>query len=337
MRSFANAQDDRKSKGPSSRTGLFAARRYSAVQRVPGRSSMDRFWLKSYPPGVPSDIDPSTYPSLVALLEESFAKYRDSKAYVCMDKAITFCEIDTLSKAFAAWLQGRGLKRGARVAIMMPNILQYPVAVAAVLRAGFIAVNVNPLYTARELGHQLKDSGAEAVVVLENFAATLEQAIAGTAVKHVVVASMGDLLGFPRGLIVNLMVRRVAKMVPAFALAGHFKFNDAIAAGRSMAFAPADLGPNDVAVLQYTGGTTGVAKGATLLHRTIVANLLASEAWMQPGLRRKQLTGQFTIVCALPLYHVFPFIPSALPGIPPGPPKIPIPNPPNREAPVRKL
>jgi len=163
---------------------------------------MDRFWLKSYPPGVPSDIDPSVYPSVVALIEESFAKYRDQKAYVCMDKALTFGEVDTLSQALAAWLQSRGLKRGARVAIMMPNVLQYPVAVAAVLRAGFIAVNVNPLYTAPELEHQLEDSGAEAVIVLENFASTLEQALgaggAKTAVKHVVVASMGDLLGFPR-------------------------------------------------------------------------------------------------------------------------------------------
>jgi long-chain acyl-CoA synthetase len=298
---------------------------------------MDRFWLKSYPPGVPSDIDPSLYPSVVALLEESFAKYRDHKAYVCMDKAVTFGEVDALSKALAAWLQGSGLQRGARVAIMMPNVLQYPVAVAAVLRAGFIAVNVNPLYTARELAHQLKDSGAEAVVVLENFAATLEQAIAGTAVKHVVVASMGDLLGFPKGLIVNFMVRRVAKMVPAFALPGHFTFNDAIAAGRAMAFAPADLGPNDVAVLQYTGGTTGVAKGATLLHRTIVANLLASEAWMQPGLRRKQLTGQFTIVCALPLYHVFAFIACGLLGMRTGALNILIPNPRDMKGTVKEL
>jgi long-chain acyl-CoA synthetase len=298
---------------------------------------MDRFWLKSYPPGVPSDIDPSVYPSVVALLEESFAKYRDHKAYVCMDKAITFGEVDALSKALAAWLQGSGLQRGARVAIMMPNVLQYPVAVAAVLRAGFIAVNVNPLYTARELAHQLKDSGAEAVVVLENFAATLEQAIAGTAVKHVVVASMGDLLGFPKGLIVNFMVRRVAKMVPAFALPGHFTFNDAIAAGRAMAFAPANLGPNDVAVLQYTGGTTGVAKGATLLHRTIVANLLASEAWMQPGLQRKQLTGQFTIVCALPLYHVFAFIACGLLGMRTGALNILIPNPRDMKGTVKEL
>ena len=302
---------------------------------------MDRFWLKSYPPGVPSDIDPSVYPNVVALLEESFARYRDHKAYVCMDKAITFGEVDALSTALAAWLQGRGLKRGARVAIMMPNVLQYPVAVAAVLRAGFIAVNVNPLYTAPELEHQLEDSGAEAVIVLENFASTLEQALragAGrTAVKHVVVAAMGDLLGFPKGLIVNFVVRTLRKMVPAFTLPGHFKFNHVIAAGRSMAFARPDLGPDDVAVLQYTGGTTGVAKGATLLHHTIVANLLASEAWMQPGLRRKQLTGQFTIVCALPLYHVFAFITCGLLGMRTGALNILIPNPRDMKGTVKEL
>ena len=176
---------------------------------------MDRFWLKNYPPGVPADIDPSVYPSVVSLLEESFAKYRDARAYVCMDKALTFGEIDTLSQALAAWLQSRGLNKGARVAIMMPNVLQYPIAVAAVWRAGLIAVNVNPLYTARELEHQLKDSGAEAVIVLENFASTLQAAIAGTPVKHVVVGSLGDLLGFPKGLIVNFVLRTVRKMIPA--------------------------------------------------------------------------------------------------------------------------
>jgi long-chain acyl-CoA synthetase len=298
---------------------------------------MDRFWLKSYPPGVPSDIDPSVYPSVVALLEESFAKYRDQRAYVCMDKAITFGEVDALSKALAAWLQGRGLAKGTRVAIMMPNVLQYPVALAAVLRAGLIAVNVNPLYTARELGHQLKDSGAEAVIVLENFASTLEQALAGTAVKHVVVAAMGDLLGFPKGLIVNFVVRTMRKMVPAFTLPGHTKFNDAVSAGRSMAFARPDIGPGDVAVLQYTGGTTGVAKGATLLHHTIVANLLASEAWMQPGLKRKNLTGQFTIVCALPLYHVFAFIACGLLGMRTGALNILIPNPRDMKGTIAEL
>ena len=298
---------------------------------------MERFWLKNYPPGVPADIDPSVYPSVVSLLEESFAKYRDAKAYVCMDKALTFGEIDTLSQALAAWLQSRGLSKGARVAIMMPNVLQYPVAVAAVLRAGFIAVNVNPLYTARELEHQLKDSGAEAVIVLENFAATLQAAIAGTPVKHVVVGSLGDLLGFPKGLIVNFVVRTVRKMIPAWSLPGHVKFNDAIAAGKSMPFAHPNLGPDDVAVLQYTGGTTGVAKGATLLHRTIVANLLASEAWMQPGLQRKKLVGQLTIVCALPLYHVFAFITCGLLGMRTGAVNILIPNPRDMKGTIKEL
>jgi long-chain acyl-CoA synthetase len=298
---------------------------------------MDRFWLKSYPPGVPSDIDPSVYPSLVALLEESFAKFRDQRAYVCMDKAITFGEVDTLSEALASWLQDKGLRKGTRVAIMMPNVLQYPVALAAVLRAGLIAVNVNPLYTARELAHQLKDSGAEAVIVLENFASTLQQALGGTAVKHVVVASMGDLLGFPKGLIVNFVVRTMRKMVPAFSLPGHTRFNDAVSAGRSMTFARPDIGPGDVAVLQYTGGTTGVAKGATLLHHTIVANLLASEAWMQPGLKRKNLTGQFTIVCALPLYHVFAFITCGLLGMRTGALNILIPNPRDMKGTIAEL
>ncbi len=298
---------------------------------------MERFWLKNYPPGVPADIDPSVYPSVVSVLEESFAKYRDAKAYVCMDKALTFGEIDTLSQALAAWLQSRGLSKGARVAIMMPNVLQYPVAVAAVLRAGFIVVNVNPLYTTRELEHQLKDSGAEAVIVLENFAATLQAAIAGTPVKHVVVGSLGDLLGFPKGLIVNFVVRTVRKMIPAWSLPGHVKFNDAIAAGKSMPFAHPNLGPDDVAVLQYTGGTTGVAKGATLLHRTIVANLLASEAWMQPGLQRKKLVGQLTIVCALPLYHVFAFITCGLLGMRTGAVNILIPNPRDMKGTIKEL
>ena len=288
---------------------------------------MERFWLKSYPPGVPADIDPSTYPSVVSLFEESFSKYRDKPAYVCMDKALTFGEIDTLSMALGAWLQGRGLKRGARVAIMMPNVLQYPVAVAAALRAGFIAVNVNPLYTARELEHQLKDSGAEAIIILENFATTLQRVVAHTGIKHVVVASMGDLLGFPKGLIVNFVVRSVRKMVPAWSLPGHVKFNDALSAGRSMVLAKPQLAPDDVAVLQYTGGTTGVSKGATLLHHTLVANLLASEAWMQPGLNRRKITGQLTIACALPLYHVFAFVTCGLLGLRTGALNVLIPNP----------
>jgi long-chain acyl-CoA synthetase len=298
---------------------------------------MDRFWLKNYPAGVPSDIDPSLYPSVVALIEESFARYRDARAYVCMGKAMSFGELDDLSRALAAWLQGRGLKRGARVAIMMPNVLQYPVAVAAVLRAGFIAVNVNPLYTARELEHQLKDSGAEAVIVLENFASTLAAAIGQSAVKHVLVGTMGDLLGFPKGPIVNFVVRHVRKLVKPYGLPGHFAFKDAIAKGRGMTLERPDLGPDDVAVLQYTGGTTGVAKGATLLHRTLVANLLASEAWMQPGLRRKNLQGQSTIVCALPLYHVFAFVTCGLLGMRTGALNILIPDPRDMKGTIKEL
>jgi long-chain acyl-CoA synthetase len=286
---------------------------------------MDRFWLKNYPPGVPSDIDPTVYPSIVALIEESFSKYREASAYVCMGKALSFGEIDTMSRALGAWLQGRGLKRGDRVAIMMPNILQYPVAIAAVLRAGFIAVNVNPLYTPHELEHQLKDSGAQAILVLENFAATLQQAIAHTDIKHVVVAAMGDLLGFPKGVVVNFVVRR--KMVPAWSLPGHTTFGAALAAGRSMKLVLPEIKADDVAVLQYTGGTTGVSKGAMLLHSTIVSNLLASEAWMQPGLKRRIITGQRTIVCALPLYHVFAFVTCGLLGMRTGALNILIPNP----------
>ncbi|MGY8661533.1 long-chain fatty acid--CoA ligase [Bradyrhizobium sp. UFLA05-109] len=265
---------------------------------------MERIWLKQYPPGVPADIEPTQYASLVDLLEESFAKFADRKAFICMDKAISYRDLDQMSLALASYLQSRGLQRGARVAIMMPNVLQYPVATAAVLRAGFAVVNVNPLYTPRELEHQLKDSGAEAIIVLENFAHTVEQVIAKTSVKHVVMASMGDLLGF-KGVIVNLVVRRVKKMVPAYSLPGAIAFNDALAAGRSATFNKPKLSPGDVAFLQYTGGTTGVSKGATLLHRNIVANVLQNDAWLQPAMAAPPQVDQLMIVCALPLYHIF--------------------------------
>lgn len=265
---------------------------------------MERIWLKQYPPGVPADIEPTQYASLVDLLEESFTKFADRKAFICMDKSISYRDLDQMSVALAAYLQARGLQRGARVAIMMPNVLQYPVATAAVLRAGFAVVNVNPLYTPRELEHQLKDSGAEAIIVLENFAHTVEQVIAKTAVKHVIVASMGDLLGF-KGVIVNLVVRRVKKMVPAWSLPGAVSFNDALSSGRGMTFNKPKLSPGDVAFLQYTGGTTGVSKGATLLHRNIVANVLQNDAWLQPALNAPPHIDQLMIVCALPLYHIF--------------------------------
>src|ERR1700754_3454072 len=265
---------------------------------------MERIWLKHYPAGVPADIEPTQYASLVDLLEESFTKFADRKAFICMDKSISYRDLDQMSLALAAYLQGRGLQRGARVAIMMPNVLQYPVATAAVLRAGFAVVNVNPLYTPRELEHQLKDSGAEAIIVLENFAHTVEQVIAKTQVKHVIVGSMGDLLGF-KGVIVNLVVRRVKKMVPVWSLPGAVSFNDAISAGRSLAFNKPKLSPGDVAFLQYTGGTTGVSKGATLLHRNIVANVLQNDAWLQPAIAAPPHVDQLLIVCALPLYHIF--------------------------------
>jgi long-chain acyl-CoA synthetase len=265
---------------------------------------MERIWLKQYPAGVPADIDVTQYPSLVSLLEESFAKFRDRKAFICMDKAITYRELDEMSVALGAYLQSKGLAKGARVALMMPNVLQYPVATAAVLRAGYAVVNVNPLYTPRELEHQLKDSGAEAIIVLENFASTVQQVIARTAVKQVIVGSMGDMLGF-KGVIVNLVVRKVKKMVPAWSLPGAVSFNDALAAGRGMKLVKPAIGPDDVAFLQYTGGTTGVSKGATLLHRNILANVLQNDAWLQPALRKPPHVDQLFIVCALPLYHIF--------------------------------
>jgi len=287
---------------------------------------MERIWLKHYPAGVPADIDTAQYPSLVALLEESFAKFRDRKAFICMDKSITYGELDDHSVALGAYLQSKGMAKGARVALMMPNVLNYPVATCAVLRAGYAAVNVNPLYTPRELEHQLKDSGAEAIIVLENFASVVQQVIAKTQVKHVIVASMGDMLGF-KGMIVNLVVRRVKKMVPAFSLPGSVAFNDAVSAGRSMTLKKPTLGPDDVAFLQYTGGTTGVSKGATLLHRNIIANMLQNDAWLQPALRKPPHVDQMFIVCALPLYHIFALTACFLLGTRAGGVNLLIPNP----------
>jgi long-chain acyl-CoA synthetase len=265
---------------------------------------MERIWLKQYPAGVPADIDVTQYSSLVELLEESFAKFRDRKAFICMDKSISYRDLDEMSLALAAYLQGKGLEKGARVALMMPNVLQYPIATAAVLRAGFAVVNVNPLYTPRELEHQLKDSGAEAIIVLENFATTVQQVMGKTSLKHVIVGSMGDLLGL-KGVIVNLVVRRVKKMVPPYAIPRATAFNDAVAAGRAMKFEKPKLNPDDVAFLQYTGGTTGVSKGATLLHRNILANVLQNDAWLQPALKKPPQVDQLLVVCALPLYHIF--------------------------------
>jgi long-chain acyl-CoA synthetase len=287
---------------------------------------MERIWLKQYPPGVPADIDPSQYASLVALLEESFAKFADRKAFICMDKSILYRDLDEMSLALAAYLQSKGLDKGARVAVMLPNVLQYPIATAAVLRAGLAVVNVNPLYTPRELEHQLKDSGAEAIVVLENFAHTVQQVIDRTAVKHVIVGSMGEMLGL-KGVLVNLVVRRVKKMVPAYSLPGAVSFTDALAAGRAAKFAKPAIGPDDVAFLQYTGGTTGISKGATLLHRNIVANVLQNDAWLQPALALPPKIDQMFIVCALPLYHIFALTACYLLAVRAGGVNLLIPNP----------
>lgn len=265
---------------------------------------MEKIWLKSYPPGVPAEIDPTQYESVAELLDESMCDYRDKRAFVSMGKSITYGELDTLSRQFAAWLQSKGLARGARIAIMMPNVLQYPVALAAILRAGYVVVNVNPLYTPRELEHQLKDSGAEAIILLENFAHTLAAVVGKTSIKHIVVASIGDLMGM-KGLVVNFVVRRVKKMVPAWHLAGHIKFNDALAQGAGLTFKPVALTRADVAFLQYTGGTTGVAKGATLTHGNIVANVLQSAAWHEPAHGLHPEVDQIVNVIALPLYHIY--------------------------------
>jgi long-chain acyl-CoA synthetase len=288
---------------------------------------MERIWLKSYPPGVPAEIDPTKYASLVVMFEETFRTFRDRKAYICMDKSMTYGEVDDMSKALGAWLQSKGLKPGARVAIMMPNVLQYPVAIAAILRAGYAVVNFNPLYTARECEHQLKDSGAEAIIVLENFAHVVQSVVARTDVKHVIVASMGDLLGFLKGTIVNLVVRKVKKLVPAYSMPNATPFNTAISEGRGMTLKPVTIGPNDVAFLQYTGGTTGVAKGATLLHRNVVANVIQADTWLQPALSREPKVEQLFMVAALPLYHIFALTACALLGMRVGSVCLLIPNP----------
>ncbi|MBW7924978.1 MAG: long-chain-fatty-acid--CoA ligase [Burkholderiaceae bacterium] len=301
---------------------------------------MDRIWLKSYPAGVPHEIDYNRYGSLVELLDESFAKFRSRKAYVGFGKAISFGEVDEMSKCVGAWLQSRGLKKGDRVALMMPNVLQYPVAIAGVLRAGLVVVNVNPLYTPRELEHQLKDSGARAIILLENFATTLQKVLPRTAIEHVVVASMGDLLGMGKGALVNVVVRHVKKLVPAFDLPKAVRFNRALAEGGRLELAKPELGHEDVAFLQYTGGTTGLAKGAALVHRNIIANVLQSEAWIQPALnntKRGPLPEQLVWVCALPLYHIFALTACYLMGMRLGGLNVLVPNPRDLPALIKEI
>ena len=288
---------------------------------------MDKFWIKSYPAGVPAEIDYTRYRSLVHLMDEAFSKFAQRNAYVCMDRFLTYAELDVMSKKLGAWLQAQGLAPGTRVALMMPNVLQYPIAIAAVLRAGYTVVNVNPLYTPRELEHQLKDSGAEAIVILENFAHTLEKVIANTSIKIAVIASMGDLLGGLKGSLVNFVVRNIKKMVPAYSLPNAIRFNSVLGEASNMTLRPVELGHDNIAFLQYTGGTTGLSKGAMLSHRNVIANLMQNEAWLQPALDKEPKLESLTFVCALPLYHIFALTICCLMGTRIGGLNILIPNP----------
>ncbi len=276
---------------------------------IHARTNPTRPWVAEYPAGVPAEVQIDAHMTLVDVLEGAFRQYAKRDACACMGERLTFADLDRLSQDFGAWLQQRGLERGARVALMMPNLPQYSVAIAAVLRAGYAVVNVNPLYTPRELEHQLNDSGAQAIVVLENFATTLEEVLERTAVRHVVLVGMGDLLGFWKGRFVNFAVRHLKKMVPEFRLPMDegrtvTRFVDACDQGSRLSLRRVDLKPDDVAFLQYTGGTTGLSKGATLLHRNVVANIIQTEAWFKPMLE-KVTEPQLTIVCALPMYHIF--------------------------------
>src|SRR6202521_4161467 len=295
-----------------------------------GEIGLDRNWLKQYPPGVPADIDPDRYASLRDIFEEACAVHRHSPAFTNMGATLSYAQLDELSRAFAAWLQKKsGLMPGDRVALMMPNILKYPIALFGALRAGMVVVNTNPLYTARELEHQLKDSGAKAIVIVENFVHVLQQVLPRTDLKNVLVTGVGDLLGIPKGLIVNFVLRHVRKQVPPWKMPGSLSFKNVLGIGLGLKMEPVGLGPDDIAFLQYTGGTTGVAKAAVLTHRNMVANLLQSLAWIRPAL---QAGGGRVVITALPLYHIFALTSNCLAFLPLGARNVLITNP--RDFPV---
>ncbi len=283
---------------------------------------MEKIWLKHYPKGVPADIDINEYKSIRDVFEDSAARFANRPAFTCMGKSITFAELDRLSAAFGVYLQANGCKKGTRVALMMPNILQYPICLFGTIRAGCTVVNVNPLYTARELEHQLTDSGAEVIVVVENFARTVAEVLGRTKVRRVIVTSIGELLGF-KGIVVDLVLRRVKKMIPAWSIPESVHLSDALAVGRTGNLERVPLAHDDIAFLQYTGGTTGVAKGAVLLHRNIVANLLQARAWLQPFLSNEREI----ILTPLPLYHIFSLTANCLTFMTLGGENILIPNP----------
>jgi long-chain acyl-CoA synthetase len=264
--------------------------------------NLERPWLASYPAGVPQQIDPEEFPSIVSVLQSSLEKYRDRPAFSNMGRSITYAEVDKYSKQFAAYLLGElKLKKGDRVAIMMPNCLQYPIAIFGVLRAGLTVVNTNPMYTARELKHQLVDSGASAILVFDNFAKTVQDVVAETSIKQVITTGLGDLLPFPKGAIVNFVLKYVKKMIPEFDIPGAVRFKNTLTLGQMHTLPNVDIAPGDIAFLQYTGGTTGVAKGAMLTHRNLVSNMQQSNAWISANTR----VGSEIIITALPLYHIF--------------------------------
>ena len=295
------------------------------LMQTPGPQSA-KPWLQSYPPGMPSHIDPLPYNSIGDLFVQSCKKYGDRAAFTCMGKTLTFADLEAQSRKIGAWLQSTGLAKGDRVAVMMPNILQNPVIVFGILRAGYTVVNVNPLYTPRELEHQLKDSGAKAIFVLENFAHTVEQVAARTDLKHTVVATMGDLLGL-KGLIVNIVVRKVKKLVPAWSLPGHVSFKAVLGKGAGQTLKAVDVKPADVAFLQYTGGTTGVSKGATLTHSNLLSNMAQMGLWLDTAFLLKKRPERLVFLCALPLYHIFALTVNSLMGLSTGGENILIPNP----------
>ncbi|MEC9463189.1 MAG: long-chain fatty acid--CoA ligase [Pseudomonadota bacterium] len=283
------------------------------MSRLSGRAA-EKIWIQSYPAAVPAEIAPHAHASLGALFEASCAKFADRLAFSSMGRGMTFRELEQQSRKVGAWLQAKGLAKGDRVAVMTPNILQNPVTVYGILRAGLTVVNVNPLYTPRELEHQLKDSGAKAIVVLENFAHTVEQVVARTDVKHVIVCTMGDMLGL-KGHIVNLVVRKVKKLVPAWSIPGHKGFKAMLAEGDKLSLKPVEVVSSDVAFLQYTGGTTGVSKGATLTHANLLANKQQIALWLEAAFAGQGRPDVLNFVCALPLYHIFALTVNSLMGI----------------------